>query len=267
MISVVLNAKDEERIVKVCLESVKWVDEIIVVLNDSTDGTEKIASQFTDKIYKIKGQDFSKVKNLGLEKASGDWILFIDADERVLRPLREEIQGIVKEEAKSAYAISRENIIFGSRVNYGPYKHDWVIRLVKKDQAKGWTGKVHEHLEFEGQLGYTRNSFLHLTHRNLDQFILKSLEWSRIDAKLRFDTNHPKMSGWRFLRILFGELLYQGVVRKGFFSGTVGVVDSILQTFSLFIAYVRLWQFQQGKSFDQLYEELDQKLVKDEFNY
>src|SRR5579884_1375075 len=127
MLSVVLNAKNEQEVVKACLESVKWADEIVVVLNDSTDGTEKIVREYTKNIHKIEGQDFAKVKNLGLEKATGDWVLFIDADERVLAPLKEEIEWIIKSGDKSAYALSRKNIIFGQEVRYGPYEHDWII--------------------------------------------------------------------------------------------------------------------------------------------
>lgn len=266
MLSVVLNVKNDQNVVKGCLESVKWADEIVVVLNDSTDETEKIARQYTKNIYKIKGQDFAKVKNLGLEKTKGDWILFIDADERVLALLKEEIVQIIQANEKSAYAISRKNIIFGQEVRYGPYKHDWVIRLVKKIDAKGWVGEVHEHLEFDGKLGYSKNSLLHLTHRNVDHFVLKSLEWSNIDADLRLKANHPSMTGWRFLRIFLTETFNQGIKRGGFFGGTVGIMDSILQVFSMFITYVRLWQLQQKKSLSEIYKEIDKKLIENNFN-
>lgn len=266
MLSVVLNVKNDQEVVNGCLESVKWADELIVVLNDSTDETEKISREYTKNVFKITGQDFAKVKNLGLQKAKGVWVLFIDADERVLTPLKEEILQIIQKNEKSAYAISRKNIIFGSEVSYGPYKHDWVIRLVKKTDAKGWVGEVHEHLEFEGKLGYSKNSLLHLTHRNVDHFILKSLEWSNIDASLRLKANHPQMSGWRFLRIFVTETFNQGIKRGGFFGGTVGVIDSILQIFSMFITYVRLWQLQQKKPLDQIYKDVDKKLIDNNFN-
>lgn len=267
MLSAVLNVKNDQLVVKTCLESIKWVDEIVVVLNDSTDGTEEIVKKYTKNIFKINGQDFAKVKNLGLEKTKGNWVLFIDADERVLMSLREEIKQLIEKNEKSAYAISRKNIIFGSKVSYGPYKHDWVIRLVKKSDSKGWIGKVHEHLEFSGQLGYSKNSLLHLTHRDIDQIVLKSLNWSKIDAKLRLEAGHPKMTGWRFLRIFITEIFNQGVKRRGFFAGSIGMMDCLLQVFSLYITYVRLWQLQQPKSLEQVYQGIDQKLVKDDFNF
>ena len=142
-----------------------------------------------------------------------------------------------------------------------------MIRLFKKDRFKTWVGRIHEHGTFEGELGYTKNSLLHLTHRGVDHFMAKAMEWSKIDAKLRQEVNHPKMSGWRFIRIFVMELFNQGFKRRGFFSGTVGVIDSILQTFSFFVTYVRLWEFQQPKSLSEIYREVDQKLIKNDFNY
>lgn len=267
MLTIVINAKNEEQMIQVCLESAKWADEIVMVLNDSTDKTEEIAKKYTDKIIKVMGQDFAKVKNKGLEKATGDWVLFIDADERVLAPLRQEVEQLIENGDKQAYALSRRNIIFGQEVNYGPYNHDWVIRLVKREKAKGWVGKVHEHLEFEGNLGYTKNSLLHLTHRNIDHFILKSLEWSNVDARLRLEANHPQMTKWRFIRIFISEMWNQGILRKGFFNGTVAVIDSVLQVFFLYMTYVRLWELQQKIPLDEYYKGIDQKLMENNFKF
>lgn len=267
MLSVVVLTKNEENRIKVCLESVKWADEIIVVDNGSKDDTLKIAEKYTDKIFNVNLQDFSEIRNFAIEKTSGDWVLFVDADERVLKSLKEEIEVIISFSDFSAYAISRKNIIFGQEVSYGPFWPDWVIRLLKKNDFDSWIGKVHEYPRFKGKLGYSKNSLLHLTHRNIDQIILKSLEWSKIDAKLRLDTSHPKMSGWRFLRIFISEVFNQGILRKGFFNGTIGIMDSILQAFSMYITYVRLWQLQQPKQIEKVYDDIDENLIKNKFEY
>ncbi len=267
MLSVVVITKNEEALIDACLKSVSFADEIIIVDQGSTDKTIEIAKKFNAKVIKEESLDFSKRRNLGMEEAKGDWVLYLDADERVLAPLKEEIQGIIEQTEKSAYAISRKNIIFGEEVSYGPFSKDWVIRLFKRENFEKWVGEVHEHPEFKGNLGYTKNSFLHLTHRDIDHIVLKSLEWSKIDAKLRLNVNHPKMSSWRFLRILTTELFNQGVLRKGFFSGTVGIMDSILQAFSMFITYVRLWQLQQPEDLQKKYQKIDQKLIEQGFKY
>lgn len=267
MLSIVVITKNEEDRIRACLESVKWADEIIVADNGSLDKTLDIAKKYTDKVIEFSGQDFATLRSRALEKTTGDWVLYVDADERVLEPLKEEIQILMKGTDKSAFAISRRNIIFGTEVNFGPYKHDWVIRLFKRSDIEGWSGEVHESSKFKGKLGYTKNSFLHLTHRNIDHFVLKSLQWSKIDARLRLESSHPKMSAWRFLRIFITEIFKQGILRRGFFGGTVGVIDSILQVFSLYITYVRLWELQQDKLPNQIYEEIDKKLIEQNFKY
>ena len=273
MLSVIILTKNEEKMIGACLESVKWADEIIIADNGSEDKTLEVLSKFkvqSEKLEVIKyeEQDFATLRNKAMEEAKGDWVLYVDADERVLQPLREELEELVGKEGNyTAYAISRKNIIFGKEVNYGPYKKDWVIRLFRKKDFEKWTGKVHETPHFNGKLGYTKNSLLHLTHRNVDQFLLKSLEWSKIDAQLRLDANHPPMSGWRFLRIFITEIWNQGVLRCGFFNGTVSIMDSILQVFSMYITYVRLWELQQEKPLEKVYEEIDKKLVENGFKH
>lgn len=264
-LSTVVITKNEEGKIKACLESIKWADEIIVLDNGSSDKTIEIAKKYSDKVFVFNDLDFASIRNKGMEKATNDWVFYVDADERVLSDLQTEIVELIKSNQYSAIAISRKNIIFGQEVKYGPFWPDWVIRLLKKDDFEEWIGKVHEYPKFKGKLGYSKNSLLHLTHRNLDQVVLKSLEWSKIDAKLRMEAGHPKMSGLRFLRILFSELFNQGILRRGFFGGSVGVVDAILQSFSMFMTYVRLWEMQQSKPLDEIYDEIDKKLIEENF--
>ena len=268
MLSVIIIAKNEEKMIKACLESVKFADEIILADNGSMDKTIEIAKKYTYKIIKYVGQDFAELRNRAMEEAKEDWVLYVDADERVLAPLKDEILEICQNSSKSAFAISRINVIFGQKVDFGPYKKDQMVRLFKKDQFKGWIGKIHETGSFKGELGYTKNSMLHLTHRDIDSILLrKTFEWTKIDAKLRYDSGHPKMFGWRFIRILITETWFYGVKRKGFLGGTVGVIDTFLSVFSSFLSYVRLWEMQQAKPLEEVYKDLDQKLLENGFNY
>ncbi len=265
MLSVVVITKNEGSRIKACLESIKWAAEIVVVDTGSTDQTLDIVKKYTNKIYSVKPQDFAGARNFAMEKTSGDWVFYVDADERVLESLQKEIEVMITSADFGAFAISRKNIIFGKEVRYGPFWPDWVIRLIKKENFKEWVGKIHEQPKFKGKLGYSKNSLLHLTHRSLDQIVQKSLEWSKIDAKLRVDASHPGMSGWRFLRIFATEIFNQGIIRKGFFNGTVSVMDSLLQAFSFYMTYVRLWELQQSKSREQVYDEIDKNLIDNGF--
>lgn len=266
MLSVVVIAKNEEGMIKTCLESVKWADEIVVIDNGSTDKTCEYAAMYTNNVFKFNG-DFSAMRHYGFKKTHGDWVLYIDADERMLIPLKQEISGLIKSSEKGAYAIRRKNVVFGEVVNYGLYRNDWMIRLIRRSSYRGWVGKVHEYAKFEGELGYTKNYLLHLTHRNIDHFIEKALEWSKIDANLRFEGGHPKMKWWRFVRILLTTIFAQGIVRRGFFSGTVGLIDSTLQMFSFFMTYVRLWELQRTYPLEQEYKDIDEKLLKNGFKF
>lgn len=269
MLSVVIITKNEEGMIETCLESVKLADELVIMDNGSSDKTKQIAKKYTDKVFEFNGHDFAALRNEAMKKIAGDWVLFVDADERVLEPLKQEILQITNtDDGKySAYAVSRQNIIFGQAVSYGPYKHDWVIRLIKVNAFENWIGEVHEYVKFKGELGYLKNKLLHLTHRDLDHFMMKSLDWSKIDAGLRLKAGHPKMSGWRFLRILLSETFNQGILRKGFFNGTVGIIDSFLQVFHLYITYVRLWELQQKTSLEKIYKNIDEQLLKDNFRF
>ena len=265
MLSVIIITKNEQERIKACLESVKWADEIIVVDQGSTDQTLEIVKKYNAKIFHSESDDFSVRRNLGAEKAAGDWLLYIDADERVSEDLKKELFDIFEDSKYSAYAVSRQNIIWGEYKKYGPFSPDWVIRLLHKAHFRKWIGKVHEYPQFEGELGYTKNSFIHLTHRDVEQVILKNLAWSKIDAKLRFDSHHPTMSSWRFVRSFLTETWNQGIGRKGLFNGTVGVIDSLMQTFFLLTSYIRLWEMQHTKPLNEIYDDIDKKLMEKGF--
>ncbi|MDO8638553.1 MAG: glycosyltransferase family 2 protein [Candidatus Daviesbacteria bacterium] len=270
MLSIIIITHNEEKRIKTCLQSVKWANEIIVVDDGSTDGTIKIAKTEGAKIVFVKEtleKDFSHLRNLGLQEAKGDWILYVDADERILKPLKEEIKEVIEKGEIGTWAISRRNIILGEEKKYSAFWPDYVIRLFKREALVGWQGKVHESPQFSGKLGKLKNSLLHLTHRDIDSMVLKSLDWANIDAKLRLEAGHPPMSSWRFLKILFSEIFNQGVLRQGFFNGTVGVIDSLLQAFSLYISYVKLWQLQRSKALDETYDNIDDNLIKNGFDY
>lgn len=266
-LSIVVIARNEEERIEACLKSCNFGDELILLDSGSTDKTVEIAKRNGARVVAVKSGNFAEIRNLGMQEAKGEWVLYVDADERVLKPLQDEIRELAAGTGYSAFALSRINIIFGQKVSYGPYKKDWMIRLFKKSDFETWVGKVHEYGKFKGQLGYSKNSLLHLTHRDLDHFILKSLDWSKIDAQLRLDSSHPKMDKLRFMRILFTESWNQLIRREGLFGGTVGFIDSMLQVFSLYMTYVRLWELQQPKPLNETYKEIDRKLLEDGFEF
>ena len=118
-ISTVVIAKNEEEKIGDCLESLAWADEIVVIDSGSEDKTINIARKHKARIFEVKTRGYHRWRNEGLARAEGDWVLYVDADERVPPTLRKEIQEIIKKTDFSAFAIPRRNIILGKEMKHG----------------------------------------------------------------------------------------------------------------------------------------------------
>jgi len=242
-ISAIVIAKDEEDMIADCLKSISFCDEIIVIDNNSKDRTKTISEKMGARVFELKTDDFSKLRNLGLSKANGDWVLYVDADERVTPPLREEIKLQISNYKSqiTAYIIKRKNFYFGDYA--WPYIEK-IERLFKKEFIKGWKGKLHESPIVDGKLGELENFLTHYTHKDLTSMVEKTLKWSKIEAELRFKADHPKMVWWRFPRVMISAFINSYIMEEGWKVGTAGLVESIYQAFSIFITYARLWEMQ-----------------------
>lgn len=249
-ISVIINAKNEEEFIADCLESVKWADEILVLISpDSTDKTEEIASQFKVRIIeqKPKEMDFAAWHNQGMEEANGDWLLWVDADERIPPLLKEELLLAIRHKQYACYAIPRRNFLLGKELKHGGWYPDYQIRIFKKAKLIGWKGKLHEQSEFEGKLGKLKNSMIHLQPERIEPALKKSIKWSEIEAELLFEANHPQVTWWRVLRMGATTLFDRLIKKRGFLDGFEGWIESNYQAFHTMIVYVRLWEMQREK--------------------
>jgi glycosyltransferase involved in cell wall biosynthesis len=242
-ISAIILTKNNEDLITDCLESVGFCNEIIVVDGGSTDDTLKIAKRYKAKIVEGKG-GFSERRNLGAEKASNDWLFYIDSDERATPLLRREIEEAVRGEEHPAYAMPRKNILLGHEMKHGGWWPDYVLRLIKRDKLEKWEGKLHEQPIIKGEIGKLENPLTHITHRSLSEMVDKTNDWSEIEAQLLFESNHPPMTWWRFMSAAFREFWYRGVKKVGFLDGVPGVIEIIYQMFSRMITYAKLWEMQ-----------------------
>lgn len=266
MLSVIVLAKNQTDQLKTCLESVKWADEIIVVTDDSPPETIAVARPFTEHIVNHPLRTFAGQRNFGMSQAHGDWVLYVDPDERVLVPLCEEIILAISQNPEHvAYAIPRRNFFLGKEMQVVGGWPDYVIRLLKKDAFETWTGDLHEQPTFRGTLGHCTNPFIHLTHTDITSMTEKTLRWSHLEAELRLRANHPPMRSWRFFRILATSFFEWYVKKGGYKSGTEGTIEAIFQTFSVFFSYVRLWEMQRKPSLPESYTKIDESLRASDF--
>jgi glycosyltransferase involved in cell wall biosynthesis len=243
-ISAVVIAKNEEEMIEECLKSLSWADERLVIDNASSDKTTEIAKKMGASVFKYSKKSFSRLRNIGLKKAKSRWILYIDADERVTSELRQEILATISNPKAPAYAIPRKNIILGREMIHGGWWPDYVKRLFVKSGLLGWEGELHEEPKFEGGLLHLKKPIVHIKHSSLSEMVEKSNEWSLIEAKLLFESNHPPMVWWRFLRIMISELFYRLIILRGFLDGPEGVIYSFYQSWSRFLTYAKLWEMQ-----------------------
>jgi hypothetical protein len=251
-ISVIINAKNEEKFISDCLESVKWADEVLVFINpDSTDKTKEVAQKFKTRIIEQKPRemDFAAWHNQGLKEAKGDWLLWVDADERITPLLKSEIQTLTTGYRSPfvAYAIPRRNFLLGKELKHGGWSPDYVKRLFKKKNLEKWVGELHEEPIFEGEMGYLKNPMIHLQPEKIGPALEKSIVWSGIEADLLFKADHPPVTWWRVLRMGATTLFDRLVKKTGFLDGTEGWIESFYQTFHTMIVYVRLWELQRKK--------------------
>lgn len=260
-ITAIIIAKNAAKEIIPALESLKFTDEIIVVDNGpSTDKTLEIAKKYKAKIVHSVSDNFAAWRNEGAEAASGDWLLYIDSDERVNLRLASEIKRVIKTEDFAAFTIPRYEIFLGKHLEY--WGDSYVLRLIKKDKLKKWVGRLHEQPQINGNIGTLRNSLLHLSHKNIDEKVLNTLEWSRSEAKMLLDSDHPTMVGWRFIRVILTEFWYR--FKRGLWrDGTEGWIEIIYQMFSVFLTYARLWEMQRKPSLEETYKQIDKKFLEE----
>ncbi len=241
----IIIARNAENIIADCLDSISFCEEIILIDNNSSDRTGEIAEKMKAKVFKVDISNFAQVRNEGMRKAKGKWILYIDADERIDTKLKESILSVVtqKRPEYTAYLLKRKNYYLGN--------HEWpkiekILRLFRKEKLMGWSGELHETANIEGSAGELDGFINHYTHQSLSSMVDKTNQWSEIEAELRLKAHHPVMKQWRFFRVIVTAFYDSYIKQKGYKAGTAGLIESIYQAFSIFITYAKLWEKQQA---------------------
>jgi len=262
-LSALILTNNEEKMIDGCLAQLDFVDEIVVLDQNSQDKTLKIARQYTDRIYKTVTEDFAKNRKTLASFAKGDWLLYLDADERLSQDLISEIKNAIRKDLYSAYLgphpakrgrtaecsafyFPRKNIIFGKWLKHGGWWPDYVPRLIRRSQLINWEGKVHETPKIQGQFGHFKSPLIHLTGRNLSQMLKKSIKWAKIEAELYYKTYCTKVSALKVSKALFFEFFKRYFIKMGFLDGQAGLLESIYQAFHQAIVLVYLWELQNN---------------------
>ncbi|MEK7111234.1 MAG: glycosyltransferase family 2 protein, partial [Patescibacteria group bacterium] len=230
-----------------CLESLKFADEVIVVDSGSTDKTKELAVKSGAKFFEVENMGYSHSRDTGAQKAKGDWLLYVDADERATDILSEiilrEINALTHQRINS-FRIYRKNIILGRWLRHGGWWPDPVHRLIKKSALKGWRGELHEYPAVDGEVGLTTEPIVHLSKDSISEMVKNSRQFAPIEADLKFKAGHPPVKIYHFILAMWREFWTRGILKAGWLDGVVGIIEIFYQMFHQFMVYSILWQMQ-----------------------
>jgi glycosyltransferase involved in cell wall biosynthesis len=247
MISAIILTKNEEKNIKDCLEGLSWCEEKIVIDDNSEDRTTEVAQELGAKIYKRHLTNFSDQRNYAIEKAKGDWILFIDADERISSALWYEIMQHINEpiENTNGFFLKRIDLMWGKELNYGESGKIKLLRLAKKNTGR-WSGSVHEKWEIQGKIESLNNPLYHYPHQTTEEFLKEINLYTDLRAKELYE--QKVMVNWLSI-ILYpkAKFFLNYFIRLGFLDGLQGLVTALMMSFHSFLVRGKLWLLWEKK--------------------
>jgi glycosyltransferase involved in cell wall biosynthesis len=247
-LSAVIITKNEEQNIRRCLESVKFADEIIVIDSNSTDKTKEIAEKQGAKVFNFPWQGFGPAKQEGVNLATGEWILSIDADEEVPADLAKEIVNkISSANGISAFYLKRKTMFLGRWILYCGWYPGYVLRLFQKKEGNFDNAVVHEKVETKGRVEYLQSDLLHYSYPDLETYFSKFNRYTTLGAEEAFHAG--KKAGWFGIIIKPPvSFLKHYIVRQGFRDGLEGFILSVLSAVAVLVKYAKLHTLHKEKS-------------------
>lgn len=245
-ITAIVPTGNEEHNINEVLESVKFADEIMVVDSFSTDNTVELAKKHTDFIIQREYGNSASQKNWAIPQATHDWILLIDADERVTPELQKEIQAILKDGPKKAgYWMYRINHFMGKRIKYSGWQSDKVIRLFDRKQCTYEEKHVHAEIISTGEIGFLKNKLWHNTYISFDDFAKKLDRYAWWQAR-DYDKRIDKITPFHIIIKPLFRFLKNYVIQLGFLDGMPGFIIAYMQSYGVMTRYFKLWMLRRG---------------------
>jgi len=239
MISVIIITKNEEKSIQRCLESIKWADEIVIVDSGSKDKTIEIANKYGAKVFEKKFEGYSIQKNFAIEKAAGNWLISIDADEVITTELKEEIQKITENPTKyAAFKIPRRLFFQGRFMKWGGCYPNYQVRIFRKDKAKFDIVPVHEKLIVDGDIGKLKGGMTHYSYENLTDYFDRFNRYTSLDARKRYNKG-KRFCLWHYL-VPLHKFVSMYFFELGFLDGIQGLNWAILCAFYDIVKFMKL---------------------------
>jgi glycosyltransferase involved in cell wall biosynthesis len=237
-LSIIIITKNESQNIADCINSANFADEIIVLDSKSTDDTVSISKNLGAKVYIRPWKGYGAQKNLAIKFCTGNWILSIDADERVSKSLKLEIQTVLKNPQFNAYSIQRRSYFLSRFIKFSGWRSDRVLRLFINGKAKYSNDRVHERLFTSETIGFLEGHIIHHSYRNLDTVLKKINLYSELgaldlkDKKVKSSLKKALLHAlWAFIRTYF--------LRLGFLDGREGFILAFSQFEHTYYKYLK----------------------------
>lgn len=242
-LSAIILTKNAENTIIDCLDSVSFADEIIVIDDESEDRTRDVLASYKRKPTRYfkhaLENDFGAQRNFALEKAQGEWVVFIDDDERVTSKLAANIQKVIDIDEFDAYKLKRVDSLWGKKLLYGETGDMWLVRLAKRNQGT-WYGKVHETWNIKGAVGKLDGQLIHYPHSSISGFLSKINTYSTLRAEELYEKK-TQVSWIGIIAYPKAKFFFNYILKQGFKDGTPGLVHAIMMSMHSFLVRGKLY--------------------------
>lgn len=244
-LTAVILTKNEGKNIRKCIQSLNFCTEILVIDDNSSDNTVKIAKSLGVKVIQhALNRDFSTQKNYALSQASYKWVLFVDADERISANLRSEIERVITipNNPVTGYFVRRKKILWGREVKFGDSR-DYLLRLGKKSAGK-WERKVHEYWQMSGKVEKLDGKIEHYPHKTLSEYISHVDFFSGLNAEVHYE-NKIKSNIFKIIIFPVAKFIQNYIFRLSIIDGINGFIISMMMSFHSFLSWSKLWFLQK----------------------
>jgi glycosyltransferase involved in cell wall biosynthesis len=243
-LSVTIIALNEEKNIRRCMDSVRtFVDDVVVVVDTrSSDRTAEIAKKLGARVFRKKFDNFADQKNFASQKARGDWILSLDADEVIPFELAREIEKAIATSDVDAYLIPRRNIILGAEIKHTRWSPDKHIWLWRKSRGK-WMGDVHEEVYIDGRVGELASAKIHYQEETVKEFLDMINEYTEHEARERVGAG-VKFNIFSMFYDPMLTFVRRFVYKRGYLDGWRGFALSYLMAIYKVTTWIKVWERQ-----------------------
>ena len=258
LLTVIIPCKDERENIRACVASARRVaDEVLVADSGSTDGTLEIARELGCRIIEREYRTAGDFKNWAIPQAAHEWVLILDADERVTPELAAEIRGELVEPRHDGYWLHRRNYFLGHPIRFGPWTNDRCLRLFRRDWARYVGTNDHAELELSrGSVGRLQTRLVHYTCTSYSQYVPKLVRYADVQSRIWNDEGRRTSALQLLMR--FPLRFLQGYVwRLGFLDGLAGLQVCALVAYLSYLKHAYLWQLKHARPIRDLDSKCD----------